>query len=284
MQYPCAESRQDEAKKWWHVPDDALEALVQSMASGQGGNTQPGHARQPPMPAASNIGNATRQIVRFDHGDLHPEDALDREMRLNAERTALSPKSAIVGTAPIHINTKRRQAKNWKVSDEELIEFIQQKAKATAAHGVVMEAEVGDYLAPVPVGRMLLTGTVRRCSDCGRHNCPDCSSPGAASSSRTNSAARGKQDGHNLAKRRGGQFRAVQSQADLAKRPPWDKNISCRYFARVGEGLDGKGNKVIKNKGAKFENNPIYLSDRNSSELSRVRERVTGHACYLRDR
>mmetsp|Transcript_50207 Transcript_50207/g.94048 ORF Transcript_50207/g.94048 Transcript_50207/m.94048 type:complete len:286 (+) Transcript_50207:60-917(+) len=283
MQYPCGESRDNEVRKWWHVPDDALEALVQSMASGQGGKTQLGPARKLPVPSASKRGNATRQSVRFDYGDLHSEDALDRELRLNADKTALSPKLGTAASASIEINTKRKQAKSWKVSDDELINFIHEKAKATAAQGVVMEAEVGGHLAPV--GRMLLTGTVRRCSHCGLRNCPDCSSPGspgAASSSRAGSAAPlRRQDGHSMVRRKVGQLRDCQSQSDLEKRPPWDKNISCRYFAKVGEGLDGKGNKVLKNKGTKFEHNAIYLSDRSSVELSRVRERVTGHAQYM---
>lgn len=279
---------EDRERKWWHVPDDALEALVHRMASGQDGKPQAGSLRK--LPASTRTARhqsvptrtARQQSVRFEFGDLQAEDALDRELQLDAERTLLACGSPTREMTSVGSNSKGKQGKQWKVPDERIIEFIQEKAKATATQGVVMEASVGGHLAPV--GRMLLTGNLRRCSQCARLDCPDCGSPTAASNSRASSATRGeRQDGRSMAKRKGGQPRS-QSQTELDKRPPWDKNINARYFAHVGSGLDGKGNKVIKYMGARFESNPIYLPDARNNELARVRESVAGHVCYMNRR
>merc|ERR1719491_2661922 len=125
-------SGEDRERKWWHVPDDALEAFVHSLASESEGIPQVGALGQ----RSSSAGTLQHRSVRFQCGDVQFEYAIDREMRLNVERTSFNHGLAM---------SNKRGAKRWKVPDEKLLDFIQQTAQATAADGVVMEAAVGGH-------------------------------------------------------------------------------------------------------------------------------------------
>lgn len=69
-----------------------------------------------------------------------------------------------------------------------------------------------------------------------------------------------------------------RADGDVWMMPRWISQSCPNLFAPVGCGLDGDGGMQIR---TDFASMPIYLTDRNDSKLSRVREVVTGHQQYV---
>lgn len=216
----------DSSKKWWHVPDEQIEELVQKLSSSA--DAVPAHAsatRTPNLSSASTVGRS----VRFENSTM--EDALDREMMQTALDTGTGPAPTEKGW--------------WKVADEQLQEFVQKVAKASAEQSV----DVGKKELLGPAGKMMMESDRRHKS----HSM--------------------QQINH------GKNSRAKQN---LSARPKWDSHPASNLFAPVGAGLDGKGNKTIHPDGRPFANNSIFLADFWDPKLASVRRAVCGHPSYMR--
>lgn len=266
--------------KWWHVPDDQLLQLVQSLDTTRN-----------PKPLASALRSNAKlstsprsRSVGFSNGD--DEDALDKALRQTASSGGLGAMQRSTG-----------KKTGWRVSDDQLNEFVQKTAQTMAAGG----ADLGlrsKLLAPA--GRMVLAASTSECPEgCSCHLAggsqsgqPCGAAPGttSCSASKPQCAEGTSPFPQCMAAKERHKSRSLKhdhrclpnSNGDLRTLPKWISHSNPNLFAGVGIGLDGKGNKTVKPEKIAFESRSIYLPDVCDNRLSRVRVAVSGHCAYMR--
>lgn len=120
-----SEARSD---KWWHVPDEKIEELVQGLRKPAG--TQPSAAVKPDA-----VNSTQRRSVRFEEGA--GDDALDRLMQRSFSGSAREKWSVAQGLFRATQQEAEldggEQGKQWRVSDVQLMQKIAEVANGTSA-------------------------------------------------------------------------------------------------------------------------------------------------------
>jgi len=237
-------------KKWWHVPDVEILDLVQRVGSGSG--------EQPPQSSAlrdsgrpGSESATVRLTVSFSDfapeeqtGEKEQEDVLDRALRLQSAYHAKPAEPKCKGW--------------WRVSDDKLNEFVQ-------ATGYI---NTGSNVGAASMFNSIVLGPAARSLISPPRNKNACITSDENTSQLSSTSRRSSKGSVN---------------SKLVSRPEWVNRVSSmpNLFAKVGVGLDGKGNKLMKEKIEDFHNTPIYLPDLHDPCLRRVRHAVCGHEAYL---
>jgi len=239
--------------KWWHVPDGSIEDMIYRLNAPEEAMTNANQGRKPLSSALHRSRSACtpfNRSVQFSTGGLE-QDSPDKE---DSRDQALQQNQA--SSQSVQESPKKKKGA-WKVPDEQLLEWVQKTQAASALDNFVEEGsdERGSstLLGKTMLGK--LGGSVST-SCLGYNGTGKCNIMGYSRSSR-------------------------HACKDLSSRPDWSKDYSNpKLFAKVGSGLDGKGNKWIS-EFQNFAHNPIYLSDRYSSSFENVRIAVCGHPAYM---
>jgi len=269
------------ASKWWHVADSQIEDMIQRLNEPQDLEvTRRSHLRSSALKNSPSDSQLWQRSVHFsDNGQDNYQDALDRAL----QEDRLQPE---------------KKKGSWRVSDQTLINFINNAKKTLANEVEQVVASDRDCLrvlersASVPaVSRAVPSNSAGLLSPARQHANPTMARyasghlqppSGVAQRSERHIQGRQFQQGQRASKP-GPSIRSKNSYSRnvLAMRPAWNLPHSApNIFAGVGVGLDGKGNKLIS-ESAKFEETPIYLGDARNSSLERVRVAVCGHPYYM---
>jgi len=256
--------------KWWHVSDVEIEQMVhrlngpESLPSLQGSRRT--SALRDRYASKSNAsGDSWRRSVHFSDASRR-EDSLDQVIRQSADD---SMRESLDGPTKKSIQKKGA----WKVSDEALLEFIRNAKKALASDDEA-EADSTASTRGYPLVNRSVLGNIgsRVLSD---------QTASASSYLRVAPKRQQRQGMYHGHSARSNHSRNSSAKSNLASRPPWTKCHSApNLFARVGDGLDGKGNRLVSEFG-RYEETPIYLSDARDKAFERVRVAVTGHPYYM---
>jgi len=265
-------SRDQSPSKWWHVSDGQIDHLIRQLNSPEEGgklsNSQ--GDRTKPSPSARRERSASeaptwQRSVRFSDG-APTEDSLDQALReSNDSREPLRESNESKSNENLRHDSREppRKRGSWKTSDKQLLDFIQNAKKVlnnTVEEETAEEVLEGSFAGGYPTAS---SASIPKCSYLQRFD---------------KQLHQETRDPRAPAKAGYGRPRRDPSKNDLSIRPTWAKSSS---MPNLLASKPTKGQRVLKPGVCKYEETPIYLSDKNDGALERVRVAVCGHPYYM---
>lgn len=245
--------------KWWHVADDAIERLVRDMAGSRRDIGKNGECHRPRPASAGSISNCSIGSGRSLQGTIDIKIMVKNNVNYKAGcdifTLRISPDAAIASGPGATAEGKGREAAAFTVALS-LQERIERATHIPPSRQRLFyrEKELRD-------GETLRSAGICHGQVLQLVCCPELPRVvGAKSMQSPAPEAAGSRDG------------SKESDA----RPKWVCQEKPRFFVAVGAGMDNHGG-MVKD-AAKFQNEPIYVSDVGNSALDRIR----ALPCYVR--